>query len=84
MFCPSCKHENPEHATFCGECGATLVGMLTCNQIRPVRSFVTAAARCSPRDPRSPPGRELREAHRLFVEVGAPARAAEVAKELGS
>jgi len=26
MFCPSCKHENPEDATFCGECGATLVG----------------------------------------------------------
>jgi tetratricopeptide (TPR) repeat protein len=28
--------------------------------------------------------RELREAHRLFVEIGAPIRAAEVAKELGS
>jgi class 3 adenylate cyclase/tetratricopeptide (TPR) repeat protein len=27
--------------------------------------------------------RELREAHRLFVEIGAPIRAAEVAKELG-
>jgi predicted amidophosphoribosyltransferase len=31
MFCPSCKHENPEDATFCGECGATLVETLTCN-----------------------------------------------------
>jgi hypothetical protein len=29
-------------------------------------------------------GRELCEAHRLFVEIGAPIRAAEVAKELGS
>jgi hypothetical protein len=28
--------------------------------------------------------RELRTAHRLFVEIGAPIRAAEVAKELGS
>jgi hypothetical protein len=28
--------------------------------------------------------RELREAHRLFTEIGAPIRAAEVAKELGS
>jgi hypothetical protein len=28
--------------------------------------------------------RELREAHRLFAEIGAPIRAAEVAKELGS
>src|SRR5262249_59904828 len=27
--------------------------------------------------------RELREAHRLFMEMGAPIRAAEVAKELG-
>src|SRR5262249_23875370 len=27
--------------------------------------------------------RELRQAHRLFVEIGAPIRAAEVAKELG-
>jgi hypothetical protein len=27
-------------------------------------------------------GRELREAHRLFMEIGAPIRAAEVAKEL--
>jgi hypothetical protein len=26
--------------------------------------------------------RELREAHRLFLEIGAPIRAAEVAKEL--
>ena len=27
--------------------------------------------------------RELRKAHRLFTEIGAPIRAAEVAKELG-
>ncbi len=27
--------------------------------------------------------RELREAHRLFTEIGAPVRAAEVAKEFG-
>ena len=27
--------------------------------------------------------RELREAHRLFTEIGAPIRAAEVAKEMG-
>jgi hypothetical protein len=27
--------------------------------------------------------RQLREAHRLFTEIGAPIRAAEVAKELG-
>jgi hypothetical protein len=27
--------------------------------------------------------RELREAHRLFLDIGAPIRAAEVAKELG-
>jgi hypothetical protein len=30
-----------------------------------------------------PPKRELREADRLFTEIGAPMRAAEVAKELG-
>ena len=28
--------------------------------------------------------RELREAHRLFLEIGAPIRAEQVAKELGS
>jgi len=28
--------------------------------------------------------REIREAHRMFLEIGAPIRAAEVAKELGS
>jgi hypothetical protein len=28
--------------------------------------------------------REFREAHRLFTEIGAPIRAAEVARELGS
>jgi hypothetical protein len=28
--------------------------------------------------------RELREAHRLFLEIGAPIRAAEVAKELSA
>jgi hypothetical protein len=28
--------------------------------------------------------RELRNAHRLFLEIGAPIRAAEVAKELGA
>jgi hypothetical protein len=27
--------------------------------------------------------RELREAHRLFLEIGAPIRAAEISKELG-
>ena len=29
-------------------------------------------------------GRELREAHRLFVEIGAPLRAAQVARELAT
>lgn len=24
MFCPSCGHENPDNAEFCGNCGATL------------------------------------------------------------
>jgi hypothetical protein len=28
--------------------------------------------------------RELREAHRLFLEIGAPIRAEQVAKELGA
>src|SRR5207248_7070163 len=32
MFCPSCTHENPEDATFCGECGAALAATLTCNR----------------------------------------------------
>jgi len=31
----------------------------------------------------APRQRELREAHRLFTEIGAPMRAGEVAKELG-
>lgn len=24
MFCPSCAHENPDNAEFCGNCGASL------------------------------------------------------------
>jgi len=31
MFCSSCGHENPEGATFCGECGSSLGGELTCS-----------------------------------------------------
>ena len=36
-----------------------------------------------PSDDEAARQRELAEAHRLFVEIGAPIRAAEVAKELG-
>ena len=30
MNCPSCGHENPEGATFCGECGASLAAPAEC------------------------------------------------------
>ncbi len=30
MTCPSCGHENPEDAKFCGECGAALTGEVEC------------------------------------------------------
>jgi len=31
MLCPSCGHENPEDATFCGECGSSLRQELACS-----------------------------------------------------
>ena len=30
MRCPSCGHENPEGASFCGECGSSLSAEATC------------------------------------------------------
>ncbi len=30
MDCPSCQHENPEDAQFCGECGSSLARMVRC------------------------------------------------------
>ncbi|MEE8384848.1 MAG: AAA family ATPase, partial [Dehalococcoidia bacterium] len=30
MRCPSCDHENPEGASFCGECGSSLSAEATC------------------------------------------------------
>ena len=31
MRCPSCGHDNPDDATFCGECGSSLQSELTCS-----------------------------------------------------
>jgi serine/threonine protein kinase len=31
VLCPSCSHENPEDATFCGECGSSLSRELACD-----------------------------------------------------
>src|SRR5205085_3459571 len=32
MPCPSCRHDNPEGASFCGECGARLAALCpSCN-----------------------------------------------------
>jgi class 3 adenylate cyclase/tetratricopeptide (TPR) repeat protein len=30
MFCPSCRHDNPQDAEFCGQCGASLAKPVTC------------------------------------------------------
>ena len=30
MLCPSCGYDNPEDATFCGECGSSLRQELAC------------------------------------------------------
>ena len=30
MNCPGCDHENPDDATFCGECGSTFGSELAC------------------------------------------------------
>ncbi len=30
MDCPSCGHENPEDAVFCGECAASLAPEIEC------------------------------------------------------
>jgi hypothetical protein len=30
MLCPSCSHENPQDAGFCGQCGASLAKPVTC------------------------------------------------------
>ncbi len=30
MNCPSCGHENPADAGFCGECGGALIGEVEC------------------------------------------------------
>ena len=31
MFCPSCGHENPEDAGFCGKCGSSIRQEIGCN-----------------------------------------------------
>jgi hypothetical protein len=31
MLCPSCSHENPRDAGFCGQCGASLAKPVTCS-----------------------------------------------------
>ena len=42
MLCPSCATENPDDATFCGQCGSALAADLTC----------ASCGRANPRDTR--------------------------------
>ena len=42
MLCPSCATENPDDATFCGQCGSALAVQLTC----------ASCGRANPRDTR--------------------------------
>ncbi len=95
MFCPSCKHEDRAGRKFCVHCGAGLE--LCCPSCgastEPGERFCGEHGElpAEPAKPRPPPDplsytpkhlAEPREAHRLFVEIGAPIRADHVTKEL--
>lgn len=97
MRCPACCFENASGIKFCGEYGAPL--KLKCSgcgfENAPTIKF---CGECGKHEPflhteraelarligdKATREREFREAHWLFTEIGAPIRAAEVAKELG-
>lgn len=49
MFCPSCNHENPQDAGFCGECGVSLAKSVACRscgrESPPGRKFCNGCGR---------------------------------------
>ena len=89
MNCSSCGLVNREDARFCGECGAALAREVPCpscreaaaKNFRPLiherRSYLAHAL-----GDEATHQRELREAHRLFTEIGATGHAERVAREL--
>ncbi len=69
MDCPACGHSNRPEARFCDGCGRQL--------------SATAPQAQAPSEPDARAWREeLREAHRLFTEIGARGYAERIAEEL--
>jgi zinc-ribbon domain len=48
MRCPQCRHENPQQAKFCSECGLSLiarcVACIPCNRVTCLRKRGSATA----------------------------------------
>src|SRR6516225_571254 len=80
--CAACGAELPARAKFCLECGKPLAAASKPGPAPPdPRSYAPNHLAEKILTSRSALVGELREAHRLFIEIGAPIRAAEVAKE---
>ena len=91
MGCAVCSHENPPRARFCQQCGARVeIRCAGCgSKLPPSARFchdcgLPVADATSATPERRVYTREVREAHRLFIEVGATGWAERVAKELGA
>ncbi len=69
MECPACQHTNPPNAKFCLESGGAMEEPF-------IRLELAELARLT--GDANARQRELREAHRLFTDMGAPIRAAQV------
>jgi hypothetical protein len=75
------RSDGPSYDRECARRALSLVGETGGKALEPfIRVELSNLARLAGDEPARQ--RELREAHRLFLEIGAPIRAAEVAKEL--
>ena len=74
--CPSSGHDNREEARFCDGCGQPVSGRASAAPARDLRAN-------APQHLDATRTRELREAHRLFTEMGTTGHAEHLARELG-
>jgi Double zinc ribbon len=84
LVCPRCGTANPKGRKFCDSCGEA-DAWLEMSGAKSYEPFVHVARAGLARltGDEAARERELREAHRLFLEISAPIRAAEVAKSSG-
>jgi len=91
MKCPACKFHNAAGIKFCGQCGQRLTIACRCGfQNQPGVKFCGECGLPLDGAPQMPEPhsdddtrrREFSEARRLFLEIGAPLRADQAAREL--